>query len=97
MYARVATWEGGSAEDIRSEMERLREDAGDGPPEGIPAKGFTMLADPDSGRVMAIVLFENNEDYGKGDETLSSMNPPNEGMGRRVSVDKYEVGVDLRL
>ena len=96
MYARVVTWEGGDAETIRGEMERIRENAGDGPPDGVPAKGFTMIADPDNGRALSIVLFETDEDYRKGDETLNSMNPPETAM-RRVSVEKYEVGVDLRI
>jgi len=40
---------------------------------------------------MALTFFENEADYAEGDATLSSMDPPGEGMGRRVAVDKYEV------
>jgi hypothetical protein len=43
-----------------------------------------------------VVLFETEEDMRQGDATLSSMSPPNDGMGRRAGVDFYEVAVDLR-
>ena len=94
MYARVAKWEGADADAIRSTAEQI--DAESGPPEGVPGKGFLLLIDPDGGRSLAIGLFETEEDYRKGDETLNSMNPPGDGMGKRTSVDKYEVAVDVR-
>ena len=97
MYARVVTWEGGEGEAMRQSVAEMNERAGSGPPEGVPAKGFTLLVDADNGRGLAIVLFETEDDYRKGDETLNSMDPPGEGMGRRTSVDRYEVGVDVRM
>ena len=51
----------------------------------------------DGGRSMAISLFETEEDLRKGDETLNAMSPPGEGMGRRTSVEMYEVAADLRM
>ena len=66
-------------------------------PEGVPAKGFLMLIDPENGRGMAISLFETEADRRQGDEVLNSITPPGGGMGRRTSVDMYEVGVDFRL
>ena len=95
MYARVATWEGGDADGIRQAADRINEQAASGPPEGVPAKSFLLLTDPDNGRALAVTLFETEEDYEQGDETLNSMNPPDDGLGRRVSVDKYEVGVNV--
>jgi hypothetical protein len=97
MYARVAKWEGGDADAIRKSAEQMQEQAKSGPPEGVPSTGFTLLIDPDSGQGFAIGLFETEDDYRKGDETLNSMNPPDDGMGRRVSVEKYEVAIDLRV
>ena len=70
--------------------------AGSGPPEGVPSVGFTLLIDPDKGRGLAVGLFETEEDLRKGDETLNTMNPPGEGLGRRTSVDVYEVALDVR-
>jgi hypothetical protein len=95
MYARVVCWEGAEAEAMKESAARIREDAASRPPEGIPAKGLLILQDPGAGKAMAISLFETEEDYREGDETLNSMSPPGEGMGRRVSVDKYEVAVQL--
>lgn len=97
MYARVAKWEGGEAEAMRRSAERIKSEASSGPPEGVPAKGFLMLIDPDNGRGFAVTLFETAEDLRKGHEVLSSMNPPEDGMGRRTSVETYEVALDARL
>jgi len=95
MYARVVRWEGGSAEGIDSSIEGIRADADKGPPEGVPAKGLLVLRDPEGGKVMAISLFETEEDYREGDETLNSMSPPGEGFGSRSAVEKYEVAIEL--
>ena len=97
MYARVARWEGGDAEAIRSSAREMSSQAESGPPEGVPAKGFTMLIDPDSGRSLAIALFETEEDMRKGDETLNGMSPGNNNTGKRTSVEMFEVPIDLRL
>ncbi|MGN6258217.1 MAG: hypothetical protein ACTHN3_10790 [Solirubrobacterales bacterium] len=95
MYARVARWEGGDAETLKRTAEKIRADAESGPPEGLPAKHLWLLHDLEGGRAMAITLFETEDDYREGDETLNSMNPPDNGMGQRVGVDKYEVALEL--
>jgi len=96
MYARVARWEGGDADQIRQAVAEINDRAASGPPEGVPSTGFTLLVDADHGEVMAVGLFETEDDYRKGDETLNSMDPPGGGFGKRTSVKKYEVGADLR-
>ena len=97
MYARVVRWDGADAESLeRAAGEiRTRAEAEDGPPEGVPAKGLLILNDGESGRSIAISLFETEDDYREGDETLNSMSPPGEGFGKRVAVEKYEVAVQL--
>jgi len=95
-YARVVKWEGGSADAIRQSIERIQQDAQNGPPEGVPSTGITFLADPDAGRVIAIGLFDTEEDLRKGHETLEQMSPPVD-MGQRVAVETYEVAADIRL
>jgi hypothetical protein len=95
MYARVVRWEGGQADALRESAARIREDAGSGPPEGVPAKALLLLQDLEGGKAIAISLFETEEDYREGDETLNSMSPPGEGMGQRVAVEKYEVAVQM--
>lgn len=95
MYARVARWEGGDAEAIRSAVSEINSQAQEGPPEGVPGKGFLLLQDPEGGKVMAIGLFETEDDYRQGDQVLNEMSPPGDGMGSRVSVEKFEVGVNV--
>jgi len=95
MYARVVTWEGAEADAMRSSASQIAAQADEGPPEGVPAKSFTLLIDPDHGRSLAIVLFETEEDMRIGDATLNGMNPPDDAMGQRVAVDFYEVAAQL--
>jgi hypothetical protein len=97
MYARVVRWEGAEAEALKRSASEIRSQAEseEGPPEGVPAKGLLILNDVENGRSLAITLFETEDDYREGDETLNSMSPPDEGFGRRVSVEKYEVAVQL--
>ena len=95
MYARVARWEGADAETLEQTASQIQSDADAGPPEGVPAKQFLLLNDKEGGRSLAITLFETEDDYRQGDQTLNDMNPPGEGMGQRVSVEKYEVAAQL--
>jgi len=97
MYARVARWEGAEGEALRRSAEEISSRAASGPPEGVPAKGLLMLVDPDSGRSLAVSLFETMEDLRQGDETLNAMSPGGDDVGRRTSVETYEVAVDIRL
>jgi len=93
MHARVATFEGGNPDDIRRMVGEINSQAQDGPPEGVPATGVLVLHNSE-GNVLAITLFENEDDLRQGHETLNSMDPPEPGaMGRRASVEMYEVGV----
>ena len=97
MYARVARWEGAEADAMRRTAEQINSEASAGPPEGVPAKGFLMLIDPDGGKSVAISLFETEEDLRAGDAVLNDMSPPDDGFGGRTSVESYEVAVDVRL
>jgi hypothetical protein len=97
MYARVARWEGADAETLDQTAAEIRSQSDAGPPEGVPAKEFILLNDREGGRSLAITLFESEEDYAQGDRTLNEMSPPGGGMGRRVSVEKYEVAAQLTV
>jgi hypothetical protein len=98
MYARVARWEGADGQALRRTAEEMSSRAASGPPPGVPANGFLMLIDPDSGRSLAVSLFETEEDLRTGDEALNAMNPDaGDDVGKRTSVEKYEVAVDVRL
>jgi hypothetical protein len=96
MLARVAKWEGAEADALRRSSEEIRSRAASGPPDGVPASGFLLLVDPDDGRCLAVSLFADEDALRQGDATLNEMNPPGEGLGRRASVETYEVAVDIR-
>jgi hypothetical protein len=96
LHARVATWEGGDPERTRGSIGEIKERAASGPPEGVPAVGFLMLMSPDGNKVLAISLFESEEDLKQGDATLNSMDPPvQDGMGKRTSVELFDVPVKI--
>ncbi len=97
MHARVAKFEGAQADAMRRSAEQANSQASSGPPEGVPSTGFLMLIDPDNGRGLGVSLYESEEDMRTGHEVLNKMSPPDDGMGRRTSVEMYEVAVDVRI
>jgi hypothetical protein len=89
--ARVVTFEGVNKERIdqmRGEME-----AGE-PPEGLNATEVIILHDAEAERSMAIVFFDSEEDYRRGDEILGGM-PTDDTPGRRTAVTKYDVAIRM--
>ena len=96
MLARVATWEGGDADAIRAATAEMQSNVSQGPPPGVKSSGFTMLVDPDGGRVMMVGLFASAEDLAESEAALKEMNPPG-GMGDRTGTDIYEVAVEVRM
>ena len=98
MYARVARFEGGEPEALRRVAKEVNDmAASEGPPPGVPAVGYLMLIDPESGRSLGIGLFETEEDLRKGDAALNDMSPSGPDVGTRSTVEIYEVGADLRM
>jgi hypothetical protein len=89
--ARVVTFEGVSADrmaQMNSEME-----SGE-PPEGFPSSELIVLHDADAEKSLVVVIFENDDDYRKGDEILNAM-PAEDTPGRRTSVAKYNVAMRM--
>lgn len=89
--ARVVSFDGVDSErmaQMRQEMEQ-----GDRP-DDIPAKELIVLHDPEASKSLAIVIFDNEEDYAKGDAALNAM-PASETPGQRTSVTKYDVAVRM--
>jgi hypothetical protein len=98
MYARVARFEGAEAESMEKTAAEIRSQAeSEGAPPGVPAKEFLLLNDTASGKTLAITLFETEDEYRQGDETLNSMSPPGEGMGERAAVEKYELAARVEV
>ena len=89
--ARVVTFE-----DIDSErMAALKSEIESGDrPEGLPATEMMILHDPEGERALAIIFFDNDEDYATGDAILGGM-PSSDTPGRRTSVTKHDVAVHV--
>jgi hypothetical protein len=89
--ARVVTFDGVSKQRI-DEMKREME-GGERPAE-VPATEILVLHDPEAEKSLAIVFFESEDDYRRGDEALNAM-PAGDTPGQRTSVTKYEVAVRM--
>ena len=89
--ARVVTFDGVSS-DRMQEMEKEME--GGQPPEGFPKSELLVLHDADAEKSLVVVIFENEDDYRKGDEILSAM-PAGDTPGQRTSVTKYDVAMRM--
>jgi len=85
--ARVVSFDGVNS-DRMAEMQREME--GGERPENVPAKEIVVLHDPDAEKSVVILFFETEDDYERGDETLSAM-PAGDTPGTRTSVTKYQV------
>lgn len=90
--ARVVTFDGVS-KDRMQEMQKEME--GGQPPEGLPASELLVLHDADAEKSLVVVIFDNEDDYKKGDEILSAM-PAGDTPGQRTSVTKYDVAMRMK-
>ena len=89
--ARVVAFDGVDSERIaqmRQEME------GGERPDDIPATEVIVLHDAEASKSLAIVFFDNEEDYARGDAALNAM-PATDTPGQRTSVAKYDVAVRM--
>jgi len=91
--ARVVSFDGVSS-DRMAEMAQEMEQGS--PPDGMPPAELMILHDPGAERALAVIVFEHEDDYRKGDEILDAMPAP-DTPGRRTSVAKYEVAVHRRI
>jgi hypothetical protein len=55
---------------------------------------MVVLHDGDE-KSLVMIIFENEDDYRKGDEILSSM-PADDTPGKRTSVSKYNVAMRMK-
>jgi hypothetical protein len=90
-YARVVIFDGVS----KDRMEEMKREMSEGQaPEGFPPAEVVVLHDADAEKAMAVVFFETEDDYRKGDEMLNAM-PAGDTPGQRTSVTKYDVAVRM--
>jgi hypothetical protein len=90
--ARVVTFDGVS-KDRMAEMDREMQDGQ--PPEGFPDAELIVLHDPEAEKSLVVIIFENENDYKRGDEILSAM-PADDTPGQRTSVTKYDVATRMK-
>jgi hypothetical protein len=90
--ARVVAFDGVTSERM-AEMQKEME--GNDPPEGFPSAELLILHDASADKSLAVVIFENEDDYKKGDEILSAM-PAGDTPGQRTSVTKYDVAMRMK-
>ena len=89
--ARVVSFDGVDSDRIaalKSELESSEQ------PEGMNATEMLLLHDPDGNRALAVVFFDNEDDYRQGDAVLGGMDP-GDTPGTRTGVTKYDVAVRM--
>src|SRR5215210_6663975 len=87
--ARVVSFEGVS----KDRMDEMNREIGDNPaPEGLDASEVIILHDAEGEKSLAIVFFEDEDSYRRGDEILDAM-PAGDTPGRRTSVTRYAVAI----
>lgn len=96
VYARVARREGSDPQAIRDMAEDMKKQAAAGAPERVPAIGGTLLIDAENGKSMAIMLFESEEEMRRAHEVLDGQTSPRDTGGKRVSLEMFEVALDVR-
>jgi len=89
--ARVVSFDGVDS----ARIAQIKSEIEDGEkPEGLPATEMMILHDPESDSALAIVFFDNEDDYQTGDAFLSAM-PATDTPGTRTSVTKHNVAVRM--
>ena len=87
--ARVVSFDGVDDDRIANLKRNIEE--GERPTD-LPASEIVLLHDADAQRALAIVFFDNEDDYRQGEAALDAM-PADDTPGRRQSVQKYTVAV----
>ena len=105
MYARISRFEGGSADVVRAEIDKVRRDVeslksgtatGEAGRLGDLVERLVMLADDGSGHSAVIAFCETEDQLREVDRIMESMSPAT-GQGHRVSLDLYRVALDESL
>ena len=89
--ARVVTFEGVNSERMAEMAANIE---GNEKPEGLPASEMMILHDPEADKALAIVFFDNEEDYAAGHAILDAM-PRDDTPGNRTSVTKTNVAMRM--
>jgi len=89
--ARVVSFDGVDSERIAALKDEIE---GGEQPEGMNATEMLLLHDPDANHALAVVFFDNEDDYRQGDAVLGAMDP-GDTPGTRTGVTRYDVAVRM--
>lgn len=89
--ARVVSFDGVSKDRIEELKTRITEGE---QPEGLDASEMIVLHDPEAEKSLALVFFDSEDAYRRGDEILNAM-PAGDTPGQRTSVERYEVAMRM--
>ena len=92
MYVRVVRFTDVDAARLDETAANINES--EGPPEGVPATGITLLHDASQGTAVVLQFFATAEDMSAGAEVLGAMDP-SDTPGTRASVDTCEVKLEM--
>jgi hypothetical protein len=92
MYARVASFQGETA-NVDEAIEQVRSRVAGDPPPGLEGAKMLMLVNRETGKGLGVTLYESEEAMRRGDEALNAL--PGGG-GTRISVEFFEVPVHTR-
>jgi hypothetical protein len=89
--ARVVSFDGVN----KDRIEQMKREMSEGEqPDEVPASEVMILHDPEAEQSLAILMFESEDDYRRGDEALNAM-PAGDTPGSRTSVKKYDVVIRM--
>jgi hypothetical protein len=89
--ARVVSFEGVG----KDRMDQMRQEIEGGRrPDDIPASEILILHDAEGEKSLAILFFDNEDDYARGHATLDAM-PTGDTPGNRTGVAKYNVAARM--
>ena len=71
-------------------------DQSEGPPQGIKATGLQMVLDEDQRTAVVLQFFDSAHDMRDSEAAFDAMDP-SETPGTRVSIDRGEVKLDLKM
>jgi hypothetical protein len=98
MFVRVARFEGADPAGIDHELDSMRGQLAN--PGGLPAalravKRVVVLVDRAGGTAVDLTFCETDDDLRAADAALGGMSPSSDASGRRVSVETFEVALDV--
>jgi hypothetical protein len=64
-------------------------------PDGMPPVEIMALYDATAGRALVVQVFDNADDYARGEAIFAAM-APGDTPGRRTSVTRYDVAARLQ-